>query len=275
MYGYFVLSLLSSLSPDVGGTASPPALPFYATPPAAFAPNAVPTAHAKLPAPPAPASRAWMLSAEAATRAPVDTGAQLTLESPYHLRLSVGYGWVPSSYSNLFTGIASSASGNAEVGAILSHASYRGRTFRTALGVRPFNKAGLHLDVGYARVNLDGTLDLAESGVAVLQSLGGVYAAHSTMDAWLVEVGSQVEAWGVVFGFAFGLMHTFAAHTSISGGSGLPASVVLAEAAQQADAALKSYGYVPTLTLRLGFDLLSVRSWPSSSSESSEPRPSI
>lgn len=202
-----------------------------------------------------------MLSVEGATRAPVDIGAQLTLESPYHLRLSLGYGWIPETYSSLFTSIARSASGNAQVATILDHASYQGRTFRTALGVRPFARSGLHLDFGYARLNLDGALDLASTGVAALENLGGGYRANAAMDAWLIEIGSQVEGWGVVFGFAFGLMHIFAAHTTISAVDGAPTSPLLGTAAQQTDAALKSYGYVPTLTLRLGFDVLSVRSW--------------
>jgi hypothetical protein len=204
-----------------------------------------------------------MFSMEGATRTPVDVGVQATLESPFHLRLSAGYGWVPTSYSSLFTGIASSASGNAEVSAILTHASYQGRTLRAAIGVRPFTTAGLHIDFGYARLNLDGALDLAASGVPALESQSGVYQAHATMDAWLVEIGSQFEAWGVVCGFAFGLMRTFAAHTTVSAANGASANQLLGSAAQQADAALKTYGYVPTLTLRLGFDLLSVRSWTS------------
>jgi len=201
-----------------------------------------------------------MLSVEGATRTPVDLGLQATLEAPFRVRLSAGYGWVPTAYSSLFTRIASSASGNAQVSAILDHASYQGRTFRTALGVRPFASGDLHLDVGYARLSLDGALDLADSGLAVLDSLGGGYRAHTMVDAWMVEVGSQVEGWGVVFGFAFGLMRTFAAHTTISAVNGAPTGPVLASAAQQTDTALKTYGYVPTLTLRLGFDLLSARS---------------
>jgi hypothetical protein len=81
------------------------------------------------------------------------------------------------------------------------------------------------------------------------------------MNAWLVEIGSQFEEWGVVFGFAFGLMRTFSAQTTISVANGAVATPWLGSAAQQTDAALKTYGYVPTLTFRLGFDLLSLRSW--------------
>lgn len=217
------------------------------------------TVHASLPEKPRPAVPAWMVSLEAVTRAPVDVGGQLTVESPYRVRWSAGYGWVPTAYSSLFTGIASAASGNTQVAALLDHAALQGRTFRTAIGVRPFARAGLHLDVGYTRVSLDGDLDLG-AGAGSALSAQGSFQAHATLDAWAVEIGSQVEGWGMVLGFAFGLMRVSGAKTTITG-LGVAANPTLVSAAQQTDDALKSYGYVPTLTLRLGFDLLAVRSW--------------
>jgi hypothetical protein len=126
--------------------------------------------------------------------------------------------------------------------------------------VRPFRSLGLYADFGYARLSVDGTLDLAASGVPALQSLGGGYQAHTTVDMWLVEVGSQQELWDrVIMGFAFGVMGTFDARTSIASENGAPTSPALGQAAKQTDAALKSYGFVPTITLRLGFDLFSLR----------------
>jgi hypothetical protein len=260
----FVLSLLSAIpaagDPEMQRTAAAHAA--APVPASAAVPEAIPTAYSRLPAKAVPAPAGWMLSVEGATRAPVDVGGQVTLESPYHLRFFAGYGWVPTAYSGLYTGIASAASGDAQVTAVLNHASFQGRTFRTAIGVWPFAATGLHLDVGYARLSLDGEVDLAGSGVPALASQSGVYRSHTTVDAWLVEVGSQVEGWGVVFGFAFGLMRTYAAQTTITG-SGAAAGLSLDSLAQQTDTALTSYGYVPTLTFRLGFDVLSLRSWAS------------
>ena len=128
--------------------------------------------------------------------------------------------------------------------------------------MRPFTKAGLHLDFGYARVSLDGALDLAGSGIPSLTGQSGAFRAHTTVGAWLVEIGSQVEGWGVVFGFAFGLLRAYAVQTSIDG-EGAAAGTSLDSVAKQTDSALRSYGFVPTFTLRLGFDVLSVRSWTS------------
>jgi hypothetical protein len=204
--------------------------------------------------------RDWRLSLQGATHAPVDVGVLASLETPLRLRLSIGYGWVPLTYSGLLTGIAASASGNSQVGAILNHASYQGRTFRGQAGVRPFRSLGLYADFGYARLSVDGTLDLAASGVPSLQYLGGGYQAHTTVDMWLIEVGSQHELWDrVIMGLAFGVMGTFDARTSITSDNGAPASPALGQAAKQTDAALKAYGFVPTITLRLGFDFFSLR----------------
>jgi hypothetical protein len=230
---HLVLSLMFALAP----VAEPEMPPAGGVPsPAQVAEReSIATVHSGLPAKPRSTSKDWMLSVEAAT-------------------------WVPDAYSSLFTGIASSASGNTQVAAILTHATLQGRTFRTALGVRPFAGSGLHLDIGYARLSLDGSLAADALGNPVLASQGGALHARSAIDAWQVEIGSQVEGWGVVLGFALGLMRISAAQTSITApGSAL--DPMLASAAQQTDAALKSYGYVPTLTLRLGFDVLSLRAW--------------
>jgi hypothetical protein len=172
----------------------------------------------------------------------------------------MGYGWIPSAYSGLLTGIAASASGNAQVGAILNHTSYQGHTFRVQTGVRPFRSLGLYADFGYARLSLAGSLDLATSGVPSLQGLGGGYQAHTTVDMWLVEVGYQHEFWdSVTMGLSLGVMGTFAAQTSITAKNGAPTSPALDQAAKETDVALRSYGFVPTISLRLGFDLFSLR----------------
>jgi hypothetical protein len=259
-----VLSAVLGVYPDTHVPDSPvefaPRRAALPLPASAAIPEEVPTSRDKLP-PRAEAHprRDWILSVEGATHAPIDMGVLASLETPTRLRLSFGYGWVPSVYSGLLTGIAASASGDAQVGAILNHTSYQGRTFRGQAGVRPFRSLGLYADLGYARLNVDGALDLAESGVPSLQVLVGGYQAHTTVDMWLVEIGSQHEFWdSVVMGLAFGVMGTFEARTSITSENGAPTSPALGQAAKQTDAALKSYGFVPTITLRLGFDFFSL-----------------
>jgi hypothetical protein len=202
--------------------------------------------------------KAWLLSVEGVTHAPVDLGAQLGVETPQGLRLFGGIGWVPAGYMNLLTGIAANASGNSYAQALLEHGEYTGRTWRLQAGWRPFRAIGLYADVGYARVSATGALDLAASGVPQLAMFGGGYEAQTRLDMWLVELGYQGElADRLVLGLALGVMGTFNATTHINAVGGAPTNnVILTAAANQADAALEKYGFVPTLSLRLGFDLI-------------------
>jgi hypothetical protein len=200
----------------------------------------------------------WLLSVEGVTHAPVDVGAQLGIETPQGVRVFGGYGFVPGGYMNLLTGIAASASRNAYAEALLSDARYSGRTWRVQVGLRPFRALGLYADVGYAQLSARGDLDLSSSSVPQLAALGGGYQARTRLDMWLVELGYQGRvADRLVLGLALGCMGTFDSTTTISAVDGAPTnSLVLGSAASQADAALEKYGLVPTLTLRLGFDLI-------------------
>lgn len=199
----------------------------------------------------------WMLSLEGVTHAPIDMGVQLGLETPQRIRLFGGYGWVPDSYMSLLTGVAASASGNSYARALLDEAEYRGHTWRIQAGFRPFRALGLYGDVGYARVRAKGSLDLASSSEPRLASLEGGYRADTKLDMWLVELGYQSQlADRLVLGLALGAMGTFESTTTIASVDGAPSSSLLKDAATQADTALETYGIVPTLTLRVGFDFI-------------------
>jgi hypothetical protein len=198
-----------------------------------------------------------LLSVEAVTHAPLDLGVQAGVETPFGLRLFGGYGWVPSAYSGLLTGIAASASGDARAELLLRRANYQGHTWRIQLGVRPFRSLGFYGDVGYAKLSVDSSLDLSESGVPELAGLGGGYEAHTDVDLWLFELGYQGEVKNrLVWALALGMVGTFDARTRIASVQGAPTSPALDEVAERGDAALESYGFIPTLTFRLGFDLL-------------------
>lgn len=202
--------------------------------------------------------KAWMLSLEVLTHAPLDMGVQLGVETPQGLRLFAGYGWVPGSYMGLLTGVAASASGNSYAETLLNQAKYEGHTWRAQVGWRPFRAIGLYGDVGYARVTANGSLDLASSNIPQLAMFGGGYTANTRLDMWLVELGYQGElADRIVLALALGAMGTFNSTTTITAVNGAPTdNAILNAAASQADAALEKYGIVPTLTLRLGFDLI-------------------
>jgi hypothetical protein len=185
-------------------------------------------------------------------------GVQLGVETPQGLRLFAGYGWVPGSYMSLLTGVAANASGNSYAKTLLKHATYDGHTWRVQVGWRPFRAIGLYGDVGYAQVRANGALDLASSSIPQLAMFGGGYTANTRLDMWLLELGYQGElADRIVLAVALGAVGTFNSTTSITAVNGAPTSnAILNAAASQADAALEKYGIVPTLTLRLGFDLI-------------------
>jgi hypothetical protein len=173
------------------------------------------------------------------------------------VRLFGGYGWVPSSYMNLLTGVAANASGSSYGNILLSQAQYQGRTWRVQVGYRPFRKLGLYADVGYSQLNAKGSLDLTSSGIAALERLGGGYQASTRLDLWLIELGYQAQLGDrLVLGLALGCVGTFDATTRIVSVNGAPSSSLLGTASTQADSALEKYGFLPTLTLRLGFDLI-------------------
>ncbi len=201
---------------------------------------------------------AWTLSLEGVTHAPIDWGLALGLQTPPGLRLSGGVGWVPEAYMNLLTGVAASASGNGYARALLEHADYDGRTWRVQIGVRPFRAIGLYADVGYARVNAAGRLALEDSGVTALEALGGSYRAETKLDLWLVELGYQGQlAERLVLGVGLGVMGTWSSTTTLVALEGARSNRrVLEGIARDTDSALETYGLMPTLTLRLGFDLI-------------------
>ncbi|MDF3068384.1 MAG: hypothetical protein K0R38_3985 [Polyangiaceae bacterium] len=201
---------------------------------------------------------AWMLSLEAVTHAPVDMGAQLGVETPQGLRASLGYGFVPGGYMSLLTGIAANASGDSYARTLLEDARYSGKTWRVQIGLRPLRKLGLYADVGYSRLSARGDWDLSSSGVPQLEAVGGGYQARTALDLWLLEIGYQGQVGDrLVLGVALGCMGTFGSSTRIVAVDGAPTdNAILTSAANQADTALQKYGYVPTLTLRLGFDLI-------------------
>jgi hypothetical protein len=191
----------------------------------------------------------WMVSVEGVTHAPIDIGVQAGIELPARLRLFGGYGWVPSAYLDLMTSAASVAAGSDTHAALLSQGLQRGTTWRIQAGIRPFSRSGVYLDAGYSEVRLGGSVDGASLGQSLaLDSL----AVETTLRMWLVELGYQTDIGGrVVLGIAIGAMGTLGATTTVT-----PTPAAAEEAAAEVDELLETYGTVPTLTLRLGLDLV-------------------
>ncbi len=200
-----------------------------------------------------------MLALEAVTHAPLDIGFQVGFEARPGVRVSGGYGRVPGAYLGLVTRAARNAS-NADplATALITDGFQGGYTWRVQGGIRPFSKLGLYLDAGYARVALAGSLDSRAVPSAGALGVQGGYSVDAVLHMWLIELGYQAHVGDhVVLAVGGGVMGTFAAHTTISTQAGsvrLPA--VDPSTASTVDELLEKHGYLPTLTLRLGFDLI-------------------
>ncbi len=198
-----------------------------------------------------------MLSIEAVTHAPVDVGFQAGYQAPFGLRLYGGYGWVPQPFIHAVTNVAASAIGDPRARSVLSNGDYHGNSWRVQAGLRPFSEIGLYLDAGYSKVTVGGELELADSGVRELQSFDGGYRAKLALDMWLVELGYQGQLFErIVLGSGVGVMRTMRSSTTVTPTDGAPTSPAVGEVTEEIDRAIESYGLVPTLTLRLGVDLI-------------------
>lgn len=200
----------------------------------------------------------WLLSLEGVTRIPLDIGVQVGVEAPVGLRLFASYGWVPPAYIGTLTGIAANATREPEVQQWLREVEYSGQTVRVTLGVRPFPKLGFYVDAGYAHAWLNATRDLPPLAIPGVVVKGGGYHATTGLDLWVAELGYQLQLeQRLVLAAGLGIVGTFDSATTIKPVGGAPDDPsIRTEAARRVDRAFESYGYVPTLTLRVGFDFI-------------------
>lgn len=212
------------------------------------------------------ASDSWMLSIEGVTHLPVDVGFMAGFETPFRFHAFAGYGFVPSTYLGWIARGATSGVEQQAASAIIDRGLQSGRAFRVQGGFRPFANAGLYVDAGYSRVTLKGALDdsdLPDPSVLGLPSIDfaslgvdGGYAVSSELDLWLVEIGYHAHVGRhFVLGIGAGVMGVFNSTTRVTAdGANLPEADP--EIVRTVDQRIERYGYVPTLTLRLGFDLI-------------------
>jgi hypothetical protein len=191
-----------------------------------------------------------MLSLEGVTHVPVDVGAQVVLQTPGGLRLLGGYGFVPNAYIDLVTP-------DEKNGHKLESSLYdSGTAMRFGIGVQPSSKVGLYFDGGLIRASLSGSVH------EPIGAQGSVteFELQSKLSLWFLEAGYQGHLGErVVLGIGLGVMGTLDASSEVSADGKTVSSnsqALTDAAAAEVDRELESYGIVPTLTLRLGFDAL-------------------
>lgn len=212
------------------------------------------------------ATTPWTLSLEGVTHAPVDMGVQVLFETPFGLRVGSGFGWVPQMYINWVSNAAvSTGAVDGATGSAVRDSFSGGTVWRANVGVRPVG--GFYLDAGYALVNLRGTLSVSElASASNIDSAGFVpegagMKVRSTLHMWTLEVGWQTHiADRVVLGFGAGVMGTINASSTAEPDFDVPDVVsidpIVEEATNTADDRIKRYGFIPTVTGRLGYDFL-------------------
>jgi hypothetical protein len=197
----------------------------------------------------------WMLSLEGVTRIPLEAGFQASVEVPFGLRLFAGYGWVPAPYIDLVAGVAAGSRARASI--LLDSAQYSGDSARVGLGIRPLRGFGGYFDASYAHVRLDASREIPAFSVPGFSFPGGTYAMHTGFDLWSVELGYELEIERrLVLAGALGLTGAFDSNTVIRPQGAAPnEQPALSEAAADIDHVFRT-NVMPTLTFRLGFDLI-------------------
>lgn len=234
----------------------------------AFGRSAEPPSREQAPGPFGKKQRSdWTLALEAVTNAPVDIGARVTAETPFRLRVATGFGVVPDAYLGIVNGVVSGMGAYDDRTADIIDGAFDGGTvWRMQLGFRPFPRAGFYVDGGYALVRLSGSIDGSDVSAPDVV-VGGTsvrdagYDLDTTVHMWLIEAGWQAYVLDrVVLGAALGVQGTIAADTdatpNFEQGRTAAGRSMSEQAVRDIDHVLETYGYVPTLTLRVGYDFL-------------------
>jgi hypothetical protein len=201
-----------------------------------------------------------MFAIAAATHAPVDLGIELALETPIRLRLLAGFGYVPSGYLGIVTGALVGADAlDEEERTLIEDGFESGRAWRVGVGIRPFKNFGAYLDGGFSQLNISGSIDADEARALTGVRLSTSYKVKSSLSAWFLELGYQgLIADRMLLAFGFGVMRATSASTSADP-TGTPSATerLFDDAATNAaDDSIEKYGIIPTLNLRLGFDVI-------------------
>lgn len=202
----------------------------------------------------------WMVALSVATHAPIDLGLELTVETPIRLRFLAGLGYVPSGYLSIITGALVGADAlNDEARTLIEDGFESGRAWRLGIGIRPFKNFGAYLDGGFSHLSVSGSVDANEARELTGARLSTSYKVKSSLSAWFLELGYQgLIAERVLLAFGFGVVRATNSRTSADP-TGQPSATerLFDDAATNtADDAIEKYGIIPTLNLRLGFDVI-------------------
>jgi len=205
----------------------------------------------------------------AGTEVPLALSLRGDVELPGRLRVMASVGTTPALYRDAFNGIISAAGTSSQTSSGLYGISLdSGSMWRIHGGWRPFPNAGLLLMAGYARLDLSGTASASELITSVtgrppppnVPEANGVYSIASTLHAFNADLGWEFLFFGdrLVLQMAVGFVGTVDSRTAITPrfASTTPGTAEARRTAQEyVDHVLRSYVFLPTFSLSLGFRL--------------------
>lgn len=206
--------------------------------------------------------------ASVGTDAPISLMVRGEVELPGRLRLMASVGTTPQPYLDAFNGVLRAAAGGStqsSVG-ILGIRLDSGSAWRLHAGWRPIAGAGLLIMGGYGRLNLAGSANAREVITSItgvppspqVPEANGIYDVRATLHMLDVELGREFLFFGdhLVIQTAVGLAGTVDARTTITPRfpSTTPGVAATRTQAQDyTDHVLRSYVFLPTFSLSLGY----------------------
>ena len=200
------------------------------------------------------------------TDAPLAVNVRADLELPGRLRLMASGGVTPDLYLSAFNGIVSASAGTQSDAGLSGIRLTSATSWRVHAGWRPAPNAGLLLMGGYGRVDLSGEVSARElitsvTGLAPpanVPEANGMYDVTATLHTLNAEIGWEFLFLGdhLALMTAVGLMATVDSRTTITPRftSTTPGAADARRSAQDSiDQVLRSYAFVPTFSLSLGY----------------------
>lgn len=203
------------------------------------------------------------------TDAPLAVNLRADLELPGRLRVMASGGFTPGPYLDAFNAIVTATAGSQTDGGFSGVRLTSGTSWRVHAGWRPAPNAGLLLMGGYGRVDLRGevsarALITSVTGLAPpanVPEATGMYDVAATLHTLNAEIGWEFLFFGdrLALMTAVGFMGTVDSRTAITPrfSSTTPGAADARRNAQDAiDQVLRSYAFLPTFSLSLGYRFL-------------------
>ncbi len=204
------------------------------------------------------------LSLEASTRIPLDIGVQARIQTPHWVRFTLGVGFTPGMYLGIVNDVVNATNPYSPLRTSVTSVYDDGWSYNARVGLRPSERAGLYLDFGYANVNLNGKLDVSDMaqsfGMPIVAVDSPSYEIRTDLDMLMFELGWEGHLGErALLGAGLGLLVPLGSETETSANFDETrvdqAAQVASEAAALLDAGMEKHAYVPTIAVRLGYDL--------------------